>query len=456
LHSIQRRFVVFLAGVVCLARVRGFGKGRARACALLLLLACLVVVAEVASQDATVPGGAPSGAAAGGRQEAPPASAYAGDEACAQCHRKESAFYAKTPHALDSAMPDATTVKGTFGPGHNVLRTTNPNIIVAMTQEPNGYFQSGINMADPNHPTGEAERMDIVVGSGRHGQTYLYWSGDQLYELPASYWTWDHEWVMSPGFPADSVHFERPIVPRCLECHASYFTWLNPPANRFKKDSIVLGIGCERCHGPGAKHVALERSSTPPTAGSKDVAIVNPARLTHDRQLDLCSLCHAGAVEPIGAPMRFLPGDKILDYLHIPPVKPGAPVDVHGNQVGALESSKCFTSGKMTCSTCHDVHQVQENADSFSSHCLTCHSVKACGRYKTLGENIRTKCVDCHMPVQDSAKITPLAGERVLHALLRAHRIAIYPEESEQVERSLRDKLSARGQGVRKSSETGK
>ena len=394
------------------------------------------MAAGVASQDFAVS----AGTQVGGRPEAPPPSAYAGDAACAQCHRKESEFYARTPHALDSAMPDAKTIIGTFASGHNVLRTTNPNIIVAMTQEPNGYFQSGINMADPNHPTGEAERMDIVIGSGRHGQTYLYWSGDQLYELPASYWTWNHEWVMSPGFPADSVHFERPIVPRCLECHASYFTWLNPPANRFKKDSIVLGIGCERCHGPGARHVALERSATPPPAGSKDLAIVNPAHLSHDRQLDLCSLCHAGAVEPIGAPMRFLPGDKILDYLQIPPVKTGAPVDVHGNQVGALEASKCFSSGKMTCSTCHDVHRVQENADSFSEHCLTCHSIKACGRYKALGETIRTRCVDCHMPIQDSAKITPAAGEQVLHALLRAHRIAIYTEESEQVERTVRAK----------------
>jgi hypothetical protein len=453
LHPIQRRFVAFLKGVVCLAVVRGLRQGRAKGRVLLLLLGCLAVGAGVASQDATLPGGVPAGLQAGGRSEPPPPSAYAGDEACAQCHRTESEFYAQTPHALDSAVADAKTIKGSFEPGHNVLRTTNPNIIVAMTEEHNGFFQSGINMADPNHPTGEAERFDIAIGSGRHAQTYLYWDGDQLYELPASYWRWSNEWVMSPGYPADSVHFERPVVPRCLECHGSYFTWLNPPANRFKKDSIVLGIGCERCHGPGARHVALERSANPPAAGSKELAIVNPAHLSNDRQLGLCSLCHAGAVEPIGAPLRFQVGDNIRDYLQIQKPDPSAPVDVHGNQVGALESSKCFTSGKMTCSTCHDVHQVQENADSFSGHCLTCHEIKACGRYKALGEAIRTRCVDCHMPLQDSAKISPAAGERVLHALLRAHRIAVYPQESEQVERSLREKSSALEPGARKVSE---
>jgi hypothetical protein len=117
--------------------------------------------------------------------------------------------------------------------------------------------------------------------------------------------------------------------------------------------------------------------------------------------------------------------------------------------VGALESSKCFSSGKMTCSTCHDVHRVQENAESFSGHCLTCHEVKACGRYKVLGEAIRTKCVDCHMPLQDSAKISPAAGERVLHALLRAHRIAVYPEESGKVERTIRDTKTSEAPSTR-------
>jgi hypothetical protein len=429
LHFIRRRVDSFLAGVVCLLRVRGLRPRRAKARTLLILLGCLAVIAGVASQNSPGP--------AGGRPEPPPASAYAGDEACAQCHRRESEFYAHTPHALDSAVADAKTIKGSFVPGQNVLHTTNPNLIVAMTQEANGFFQSGINMTDPNHPTGEAERFDIVIGSGRHAQTYLYWDGDQLYELPASYWRWSDEWVMSPGYPADSVHFERPVVPRCLECHGSHFTWLNPPANRFKKDSIVLGIGCERCHGPAAQHVALERSATPPPAGSKDLAIVNPAHLPHARQIDLCALCHAGAVEPIGAPLRFQAGDDIRDYLKISPPTRDAPVDVHGNQVGALEQSKCFGSGKLTCSTCHDVHRVQESADSFSGHCLTCHSIKACGRYKALGEAIRTRCIDCHMPLQDSAKISPAAGERVLHALLRAHRIAIYPAESAQVENTL-------------------
>ena len=403
-----------------------------RACggALLLLLLCIVLAGVTVSQESKSPTDAPN--------EVPPPSAFAGDAACAQCHRKESEFYAFTPHARDSALGTAEHIVGSFSPGKNVLHTSNPNLIVKMIAQPDGFYQDAMNLADPNSHL--SERFDIVIGSGRHGQSYLYWSDDQLFEMPVSYWTWDHEWVISPGFPAGQVHFDRAVAPRCLECHASYFTWLNPPTNRFAKDSLVLGINCERCHGPGAQHVARERSATPPPHGSHDEAIVNPAHLARDRQLDLCALCHAGAVEPIGAPMRFVAGDNVRDFLAIQPPSPGAPVDVHGNQVGALEQSKCFVSSSMTCSTCHNVHQKQENADAFSRHCLTCHEMRACGRYHSLGAAIRTKCVECHMPLEDSAKITSDTGGRTLHALLRAHQIGIYRDADELVERSLAGK----------------
>ena len=395
---------------------------------ILFLLACITLVPVAISLTRPSPPTV--------QTEAPAPGSYSGNTACVQCHRRESEFYSLTLHARDSAPASAKSIIGSFGPGHNVLRTSNPNLIVNMVATPDGFFQSGVNLTDPNNRL--SERFDIVIGSGRHGQSYLYWDGDRLYEMPASYWTWNHEWVISPGFPAGQVHFDRAVVPRCLECHASYFKSLAPPLNRFAKENLTLGINCERCHGPGALHVARERSATPPPNDSKDKSIVNPARLPRDRQLDLCALCHAGAVEPTRLPLTFVAGDDIHDYLAILPASPDAPPDVHGNQVGALEQSKCFASSSMTCSTCHNVHEKQENVESFSRHCLTCHQMRACGRFSTLGSKIRTKCVDCHMPLQESAKITSNSGGGTLHALLRAHQIKIYQDATKRVERSLR------------------
>ena len=408
--------------------LKGSGLAVASGSGILFLLACFGPVSIATSQvsrDITID-----------RTRPPAPSAYAGDSACAQCHRKESEFYPLTPHARDSAPASSKEIIGSFSTGNNVLHTSNPNLIVEMIAKSDGFYQSAVNLADPQNRL--TERFDIVIGSGRHGQSYLYWNDDQLFELPASYWTWNHQWVISPGFPAGQVHFDRAIVPRCLECHASYFTSLAPPLNRFSKDSLVLGINCERCHGPGALHVAHERSRNPPPSDSHDQAIVNPSRLTRDRQLDLCALCHAGAVEPIRPPLTFMAGDNVRDYLAIQPASSDAPPDVHGDQVGALELSKCFASGKMTCSTCHNVHEKQENVDSFSRHCLSCHEMRACGEYRGLGTKIRTKCVECHMPLEESAKITSDSSGGTLHALLRAHQIKIYPDATKRMERTLR------------------
>jgi len=357
----------------------------------------------------------------------PAAGVFAGDAACASCHEKEAVAYLSSPHRADSVQASAKTILGDFTPGKNVVRTRDPHLIFAMIASSDGFYQSAVNLADPNNPRGTAERFDIVIGSGRRGQTYLYWRGDELFELPISYWTYTHEWINSPGYPENEVHFNRPVGARCLECHATSFESTGYP-NLYQRDAMVLGIGCEKCHGPGKEHVERELSEHPPSAGSAEEAIVNPARLSRERQMDVCALCHAGLGDSVRPPLSWRPGDVLADYLTITPPPRDAPVDVHGNQVNALERSKCYTSGKLTCSTCHDVHEKQQNVDSYSVHCLECHEVQSCGRFRQMGEAIRTKCVECHMPEGKSTGLHSSTEGHFLQARLRAHQIAIYPE----------------------------
>src|SRR2546422_8885079 len=86
----------------------------------------------------------------------------------------------------------------------------------------------------------------FVIGSGGKGQTYLFWKADQLFQLPISYWRELGQWVNSPGYRDGVANFGRPIIARCLECHASYFESLPPPDNRYSKTGFVLGITCEK------------------------------------------------------------------------------------------------------------------------------------------------------------------------------------------------------------------
>src|ERR1019366_9927104 len=109
-----------------------------------------------------------------------------------------------------------------------------------------------------------------------------------------------------------SPHFDKAVIPRCLECHASYFEWMPPPVNRYRKTSLVLGVTCEKCHGPGRQHVARHRLKSSLPAGTPE-AIVNPSALSRDRQIDLCGLCHSGNGTPLQPALSFLPGDVLAD-----------------------------------------------------------------------------------------------------------------------------------------------
>jgi Cytochrome c554 and c-prime len=359
--------------------------------------------------------------------EAPSAGAasraqFEGDAACRDCHQAAFQSYLTSAHHLTSRLPDAASIDGKFTPGFNILRTSNPYFYFIMKASKEGYFQEAVARFPPTEISHQ-ERMDLVIGSGRKGQTYLYWKNSDLFELPVTYWAETGQWMNSPGYPDGLPNFDKPIIPRCLECHATYIESLPPPLNHFDKASVVLGVTCEKCHGPGRTHVEAERShKAPGDAGN----IINPAKLSRERQVDLCALCHAGPGNPRAPAFSFVPGSDLAKYVAIPNDPVDSPIDVHGHQVQLLESSRCFRASNMTCQTCHDVHTQQRDVAYFSDRCLTCHKAESCGKYPALGTKLLHKCVDCHMPLRQSTVIAlDAAGHRV-NPQVRSHRIAIY------------------------------
>jgi hypothetical protein len=359
----------------------------------------------------------------------PPArDSYVGEEACKPCHEEEFKTYQATAHHLTSRVADAHSIMGNFEANANIFKTANPSLYFKMTAGANGYHQTAVDEVSPGKNVELTERFDIVVGSGHKSQTYLYWKDGELFELPVSWWAATGQWINSPGYEDGALRFDRPIYPRCLECHGSYFTSLAPPPNRYEPGTVALGIECERCHGPGREHVALYTSSTGPAKVTAAKAIVNPASLPRNRQIDSCAICHAGTGNPLAPALSFHPGDALEKYLEIPEMDPSVAVDVHGNQVQLLKRSRCFRSSNMTCDTCHNVHQVQPDAASFSRYCLNCHKAQQCGKFAALGPQIATNCVDCHMPLRKSQALFSNSNDQTLRLQVRDHDIAIYPE----------------------------
>ena len=396
----------------------------------------ILLLALAASTQTSTPSSKPAGE--GGRAQSAAASApksaslrrdYVGNEACRPCHQTIVAAYDQTAHHLTSQVADKVSVLGTFSPGTNILKTSNPNLYFQMDSRPDGFYQTAVSGTGPD-TFSRSERLDLVIGSGGKGQTYLFWDGDLLFQLPVGYSTIFKQWIYSPGYVDGTANFERPIIPRCLECHAGYFEAVAPPnGNLYDTKNFVLGISCERCHGPGWEHVAGAKFKTEPAQ-----TIVNPAKLTPDRQFDVCAQCHGGPGEHLLAPpFSYVPGQPLAKYIDLGSADVGAEVDVHGKQVIVLKKSRCFqSSANMSCSTCHDVHERQRNLAEFSQRCLSCHKVDACGMYHKMGQQIATNCVDCHMPnIESKAVFIDVDGRRI-NARFRTHWIKVYPENRGQ------------------------
>ena len=363
---------------------------------------------------------------------------YAGDPACLSCHRDQGTSYVHTSHHLTSQPANKDSILGSFHEGSNVLMiadpataSDNPGLYFKMEAKANGFYQTAV-AGWPGQLQKRSERMDVVIGSGVRGQSYLYWRGDRLYELPVSYWSDGGRWINSPGFKDGTMSFSRAVIPRCLECHATFIQARSPDplSNQYEPASLVTGIACERCHGPGEAHIALHQAKK--TAAASDLApeaILNPASFSRDRQVDLCALCHNGIrSEELVPAFSYTPGKPLDAYLHPAEGDLAAHPDVHGNQVGLLQKSRCYVSSpNMSCSTCHDVHQPERAAAAYSDRCLTCHRVESCGMSKTMGHKIAENCIDCHMPVESTNAIASETAGQVIRPKMRNHWIKVYP-----------------------------
>jgi hypothetical protein len=351
---------------------------------------------------------------------------YLGDAACQECHQEIAETYAHTGHHLTSQLPSKDSILGKFTAGANILRTSDPDLHFRMEARESGFYETAVFWQPPDEKM-RTERIDIVTGSGEKGQTYLYWKGNQLFQLPVSYWTELKGWINSPGFTEGVANFDRPIPPTCLECHATYFEPIasEQAENYYKKTGFVLGISCERCHGPGREHAENERlKSAAASAGTH--SIVNPSSLARDRRIEVCAQCHGGIGQPIAPAFSYVPGQQLANYIKLPRPDADARVDVHGNQAALMQRSRCYQNSQLTCTTCHEVHGPERPAATYSVKCLQCHKDQDCGEFVKLGAKIRENCVDCHMPVQDSNLIVADLKGKQVRARIRNHWIKVY------------------------------
>lgn len=366
-------------------------------------------------------------------------SAYAGSETCNTCHKIEYNSYLHTAHHHASMPANDSTIYGAFTPPNNEFIFAGDRKVV-MQKTDSGFYQTSYYHGERK----ESHRFDIVVGSGRKAQTYLYHDGDEIHQLPMSYFVTAKTWANSPGFPVNEISFSRNIPSGCFGCHASTAnvayrkTGSLQITEKYIEGQQILGIDCERCHGPGKQHVSYQ-TSHPNDTIAHYITPVN--KLTRIQQMDMCGVCHSGRKTAQKPLFTFMPGDELDEYYYADVIIPSADKrDVHGSQVPLLKASKCYRmSSSLTCMSCHNPHvNEKDSIKLFSQRCMNCHSEANHNFCKMTGRsvaNIKSNCIDCHMPARVSKLITLLTNgkQAPIPDMIRTHLIAVYKNETDKV-----------------------
>ena len=349
------------------------------------------------------------------RQNHRQAARYADPESCAECHAEIARTYSQTGMGRSfSRVLHRTRLRAKRSAGKPIAPGQPlPQAFRALLHDRRARRQSFINAAINSasmarKPMASKSRLITSSVPVNHARTFLHRNSQgQLVQLPVS---WYAErggyWAMSPGYDRPAhLDFRRVIDAGCMSCHNGY-----PPAPDGAEpsggqraaeefpDSLPNGIDCQRCHGPGQRHIDAIQARDLEAARR---SIVNPATLDRDRQLETCMQCH---LEPTSSPLPFqirrydraafsyTPGQALGDYFIYFDHAPGSGRDDKFEIAGdayRLRKSACFQRSQMTCVTCHNPHDIPRGAKAVQHYVAVCQQLPSADARQRSAESRR-------------------------------------------------------------------
>ncbi len=318
---------------------------------------------------------------------------WVGSRECRVCHTAIYASYQKTQMARSSG--------GIASLPHNLARNT-------FDHKRSGYrYTIDTTLCRLSFTVGKGEQsatqpLLYYIGSGEKARSFATGKDGFLYLAPVAYYTAKAQWDLSPGYSRyDQPFLTRPILPGCLQCHSSAVRNRPLTQNGYRTPPFLEGgVACERCHGPGAAHIAAVRART------GKPAIVNPAKLQPENRDSICSQCHLSGeirVRRLGkTETSFRPGDRLSDHVAVFTQGHESTLRV-SSHVENLAQSICKKSSgdRLWCGTCHNPHTVpdaKQRVSWFRSKCLTCHEPQSCKAPPSARTGAGDDCTACHMP----------------------------------------------------------
>jgi len=345
---------------------------------------------------------------------------YVGMSACLQCHGNTHQSFLHT--GMGESWGLASRKKSAAPPGlHAVIYNAAKNFYYKP------YWRNDSTLAIlefrlKNGDTVYRRTQDIkyIVGSGQHTNSHIWSSNGYLYQAPLTFYTQQQVWDLPPGFEDDNSRWNRIISSECMNCHNMYPGFQFTSENKYQ--TVPGGIECERCHGPGALHVkGIQDGVLMDTAHGMDDRIVNPRKLSRDRQMDLCQRCHMQWITVLNEGKTYFdykPGMYLRDVMNyfIPRVTNGQHTFRMAAHADQLKQSACYRNSQMTCLTCHNPHVsvLETPATVFDAACQRCHQEP---KHQNPQSMAGKTCYSCHMPLSYASDIP--------HVQIHDHRIQI-------------------------------
>jgi len=338
--------------------------------------------------------------------------AYTGRDSCRECHKGNFANFARTGMGRSFYAVSADNVFEDFT-DKNEFTDPRTGLKYRMFERDGRFYQRQFVLdAAGNEFAADEYELTYIVGSNNHSRGYITLREGKLFQAPICWDPTQGFWMFCPGFEFNNDHYGREVSASCSFCHNGRVELVEGERNLYK-EPLTLGIGCERCHGPGAAHVTYQKEEADPWAdeGQPDPTVINPSRLPLRERLHVCLQCHLGdpsATERVVRHGRelndFRPGMPITEIL-VPFRYRQQTVSSYSlvSQADRMLLSRCYleSDGKLECLTCHNPHiPVYENPEgSFRDNCRTCHQPESCigEAQERASTDPPDDCIVCHM-----------------------------------------------------------
>lgn len=351
---------------------------------------------------------------------ADPPAQYRGTETCVGCHAEEATRWRGSHH--DLAMQPATdeTILGDF----------NSSTVTAYGRTSRFYRDGDRFLVHTQGADGADHEFQIryTFGVTPLQQYLIAFPGGRFQALGLAWDTrprseggqrWFQLYPDEDIPPGDRLHWTGPAQRWNYQCAACHSTNLqkhyDPTADVYATSYADLDVGCEACHGPGSRHVALaERGADAPGGLSVDLRRSGAWRFaggaaiaSHETdpsaaaQIAACAYCHSRRQVILESPA---PGGELLDgirpaLLDEPLYYPDGQIRDEVYVYGSFLQSRMYAQG-VTCSDCHDPHTLQLKGEG-NGVCTVCHLASTYDQpdhHFHRSQSAGARCVECHMP----------------------------------------------------------